>query len=92
MTEAIRKAVAEVLPQMRTMRGACDEDFYFGRADFLTLIAALEDMQGVADGTHVVVPVEPTDGMRHAGFRAMITDNPQLLDIYRAMISKAQEK
>jgi hypothetical protein len=76
MTEAIRKAVA-LLPDMRTLRAACDEDFYFGRADFLTLIAALEDMQGVADGTDAVVPTH----------RVLPTD-----EMIEEMISKAQEK
>jgi hypothetical protein len=55
MTEAIRKAVA-LIDELRPL--AEGYECTLSKREVETLIAALEDMQGVADGTHVVVPTQ----------------------------------
>lgn len=61
--------------------------------DVEIVIAALEMLRGVADGTHVIRPIEPTKGIAYAG--AKVWDNEPddyqiecAKDTYRAMITE----
>jgi hypothetical protein len=109
MTEAIRKAVA-LLPSIAEELGPKDGPQYpvtLNIAETRTLIAALEDMQGVADGTHVVVPMNYLKAIIEADQKkvSVFVGVCERGDIYehrwcdgdgaavaRSLISKAQEK
>jgi hypothetical protein len=106
MTEAIKKAMA-LLPAFKheliTAKNSGRIWVEVPIESSEILIAALEAMRGGADGTHVVVPVEPTPEQHEAGHAALVwyekmtatkqVQRKSLWDtIYRAMINKAQEK
>jgi translation elongation factor EF-1beta len=58
MTEAIRKAVALLQKAKLCLARHGDSQIGFTKSELKTLIAALEDMQGVADRTHEITEVE----------------------------------
>lgn len=49
-----------------------------------TILAAIADLEGVAAGKHVIVPVEPTNDMVDAGLEE---DTWTPIEIYRAMLA-----
>ena len=52
-----------------------------------TAVLALPQLRGLAEGTHVVVPKEPTDAMLRAGSDLRFTGAPA----YRAMLAAAEK-
>jgi hypothetical protein len=101
MTEAIRKAVAEVLPKLKTKLQKSYGEVVLTTSDTRLVIAALEDMQGVADETYIIAPIEPTEERLEAGRKAwkaprmhvsfsLADDFNTCGVIYRAMISKVR--
>jgi hypothetical protein len=108
MTEAIKKAVALIDFLKDGKKVSLSYQHQHGSKyvlvgdSLMTVIAALEAMQGVADGTHVVVPYDPSAEMLEAGEKAwkaprmhvsfsLADDFNTCGVIYRAMINKAQE-
>lgn len=66
MSDTVAKAGVTLLPEVRRYL-ADGLVTKFARKDAQTLIAALELLEPVAAGTHVIVPKEPTEKMIKAG-------------------------
>jgi hypothetical protein len=93
--EAIAAGVA-LLPILRRhlLEATHDDGEELVEASTLAaVIAALSAMEGVAKGTHVVVPVEPTQEMLDAAYtyKNGIPGGISFTTIYRAMIATSQE-
>jgi hypothetical protein len=58
------KAFVELLPSWKVVQASYGQnEFIITRIELETIIAALSACRGLADGTHVIVPKEPTEAM-----------------------------